>query len=67
MQTVSVWAQIEEEEDSFSNKPVQENPAISESLEGLLDLTTLQQEDVDPEKLKEIQIIRLSSGVVKKT
>ena len=64
--TVSVWAQIKDEEDSSSNKPVQENPAISESLEGLQDLSTLQQEDVDPEKLKEIQIIRLSPGIVKK-
>ena len=63
---VSVWAQIEEEGDSSSNKPVQENPAISESLEGLQNLSTLQQEDVDPEKLKEIQIIRLSPGIVKK-
>ncbi len=64
--TVSVWAQIKDEEDSSSNNPVQENPAISESLEGLQDLSTLQQEDVDPEKLKEIQIIRLSPGIVKK-
>ena len=66
LQTVSVWAQIEDEQDSSSNIPVQENPDISESLEGLQDLSTLQQEDVDSEKLKEIQIIRLSSGVVKK-
>ena len=66
LQTVSVWAQIKDEEDSSSNNPVQENPAISESLEGLQDLSTLQQEDVDPEKLKEIQIIRLSPGIVKK-
>ena len=64
--TVSVWAQIKDEEESSSNNPVQENPAISESLEGLQDLSTLQQEDVDPEKLKEIQIIRLSPGIVKK-
>ena len=66
LQTVSVWAQIKDEEDSSSNNPVQENTAISESLEGLQDLSTLQQEDVDPEKLKEIQIIRLSPGIVKK-
>ncbi|MEC8189418.1 MAG: hypothetical protein VX059_11580, partial [SAR324 cluster bacterium] len=64
--TVSVWAQIKDEQDSSSNITVQENPAISESLEGLQDLSTLQQEDVDPEKLKEIQIIRLSPGIVKK-
>jgi len=64
--TVSVWAQIEDEQDSSSNKPVQVNPAISESLEELKDLSTLQQEDVDPENLKEIQIIRLSPGIVKK-
>ena len=66
LQTVSVWAQIKDEEDSSSNNPVQENTAISESLEGLQDLSTLQQEDVDSEKLKEIQIIRLSPGIVKK-
>ena len=66
LQTVSVVAQIKDEEDSFSNNPVQKNPAISEFLEGLQDLSTLQQEDVDPEKLKEIQIIRLSPGIVKK-
>ena len=64
--TVSVWAQIKDEEDSSSNNPIQGNPAISVSLEGLQDLSTLQQEDVDPEKLKEIQIIRLSPGIVKK-
>ena len=66
MQTVSVWGQIKDDQDSSSNKPVKENPVISESLEGLQDLSTLQQEDVDPEKLKEIQIIRLSPGIVKK-
>ena len=66
LQTVSAWAQIEEEEGSSSNIPVQENLTISESLEGLQDLSTLQQEEIDPEKLKEIQIIRLSPGIVKK-
>ena len=66
MPTVSVWAQLEDEENPAKNEPVQETPAASGSIEGLQDLSTLQQEDADPEKLKEIQIIRLSPGIVKK-
>ena len=66
MPTVSVWAQLKDEENPTKNEPVQKTPATSGSIEGLQDLSTLQQEDVDPEKLKEIQIIRLSPGIVKK-
>ena len=66
MPTVSVWAQLKDEENPAKNEPVQETPATSGSIEGLQDLSTLQQEDADSEKLKEIQIIRLSQGIVKK-
>ena len=66
MPTVSVWAQLKDEENPAKNEPVQKTPATSGSIEGLQDLSTLQQEDADPENLKEIQIIRLSPGIVKK-
>ena len=66
MPTVSVWAQLEDEENPAKNEPVQETPATSGSIEGLQDLSNLQQEEIDPENLKEIQIIRLSPGIVKK-
>ena len=66
MPTVSVWAQLEDEENPAKNESVQETPATSGSIEGLQDLSNLQQEEIDPENLKEIQIIRLSPGIVKK-
>ena len=66
MPTVSVWAQLKDEENPAKNEPVQKTPATSGSIEGLQDLSTLQQEGADPENLKEIQIIRLSPGIVKK-
>ena len=62
----SLLAQVQTQQNPSDNASVQQVQLSSGSLEGLEDLSTLQQSEADRELLKEIQIIRLSPGIIKK-
>ena len=62
----SLLAQVQTQQNPSDNASVQQVQVSSGSLEGLEDLSTLQQSEADRELLKEIQIIRLSPGIIKK-